>query len=348
MDPYLIIAAQGDRRVPLTRKQHWTLGRSRTCDVVIDDQWISRGHAMLQRMDGGEFYLVDFGSKNGSFVNGRRVSTPVRLSDGDRLRLGEVRVEFHCPPPAGPLPPAALQQSTALTAARRQRRMITVLVVDIRDFTGLTRRLGEDRLSEVIGSFFHRTGEVIRRHGSWVDKYIGDALMAVWFHDGDDGSGGGGGGVEVGDPRIGRTFEALCAIHGVTADLSREFALAEPLRIGAGVNTGYATVGDTGSRDRADYTALGDTVNAAFRLESATKEIGRDVVIGQTTHDGILRHRGVGAPPPPPFTPHTVRLKGYDGETVAYGCSFADLDAWLAGWRRPAAAPRPPAARGGG
>lgn len=342
MDPYLIIPAQGDRPVALTHKQHWTIGRSRSSDVAIDDQWISRSHAMLQRMDGGEIYLIDFGSRNGSFVNGRRVSTPVRLADGDRLKAGQAELEFHFPGtqigaggarhPAGA--DGTLARTAAMTLPMRERRMISVMVVDIRDFTGLTRRLGEDLLSQVVGSFFRRTGAVIREHGSWVDKYIGDALMAVWFHDDADVDNSADGESDRGSAarapaEIGWALQALCGIHRVTASLSAEFALPEPLRIGAGVNTGYAMVGDTGSRDRADYTALGDTVNAAFRLESATKDLGRDVVIGQTTYAHLRRPPAAAAAP---FVPHTVLLKGYESETTAYACSFPELEAWVPRW----------------
>lgn len=68
------------------------------------------------------------------------------------------------------------------TATLHVRRLISVLVVDIRNFTGLTRQLDEKILSEVIGTWFRHAGEIIRANGSWVDKYIGDAVMAVWIH----------------------------------------------------------------------------------------------------------------------------------------------------------------------
>ena len=95
--------------------------------------------------------------------------------------------------------------------------------------------------------------------------------MAVWFHD-EDG---------LSDSHMLRPLEAALAIHRATMRLNQEFILPFPLRIGAGLNTGYAMVGNTGSAGSADYTALGDTVNAAFRLESATKDIGCDVAIGE-------------------------------------------------------------------
>jgi adenylate cyclase len=201
------------------------------------------------------------------------------------------------------------------TATLHVRRLISVLVVDIRDFTGLTRQLDEKILSEVIGTWFRRAGEIIREHGSWVDKYIGDAVMAVWIH-GPQG---------VSNEEMLRIFSALSALHKMTSELYDQYPLPFPLRIGAGINTGFAMVGNTGSGDRPDYTALGDTVNAAFRLESATKEIRLDVALGETTYKHVPRSPAR----PAPFQEHTVHLKGYDVPTLTHACSFADLNQFL-------------------
>jgi adenylate cyclase len=73
------------------------VGRSDDNNFVLSDRWISRNHAMLQCTETGDFYLIDLGSRNGSFVNGRRVSIPVTLRNGDRLTFGQTDLEFHCP-----------------------------------------------------------------------------------------------------------------------------------------------------------------------------------------------------------------------------------------------------------
>jgi len=81
--------------------------------------------------------------------------------------------------------------------------------------------------------------------------------MAVWFH----------GTEEVKSTEMIPIFQALKDLHEVTRKLNKTYPLPFPLRVGAGVNTGYAMVGNSGSSERSDYTTLGDTVNAAFRLE---------------------------------------------------------------------------------
>ncbi|NJN57322.1 MAG: adenylate/guanylate cyclase domain-containing protein [Leptolyngbyaceae cyanobacterium SL_5_9] len=316
--PHLILRNEsGNRYLSLAGSNCWTVGRGDDNNFVLPDRWISRNHAMLQRMETGEFYLIDLGSRNGSFVNGRRVSVPVTLQNGDRLTFGQTELEFYCPPIEHMTDPSMgidSQEFTA-TATLHVRRLISVLVVDIRDFTVMTRQIDEKVLSEVIGTWFRCAGDIIREYGSWVDKYIGDAIMAVWIH----------GAQGVSHDEMIRIAHALSALHKMTSQLHERYPLPFPLRVGAGLNTGYAMVGNTGTGDRPDYTALGDTVNAAFRLESSTKQIGMDVALGETTYK-YLEASGAN---PKLFRQYTVSMKGYDSPTLTYAGSFADLNTFL-------------------
>ncbi|MFM6189769.1 FHA domain-containing protein [Planktothrix sp.] len=309
--PHLVLHTEGGNHyLPLMGKTYWTLGRNEDNTFVVKDRWISRNHAMLQRMENGDFFLIDLGSRNGSFVNGRRVTIPVTLHNGDHIVFGQTELEFYCPDitqETDPLEP----ESEDFTATLTVRRLISVMVMDIRDFTVLTRQLDERILSEVIGRWFRHAGHIIRENGSWVDKYIGDAIMAVWFH----GTQG------VMHQEILKIAKALSDLHKITMELSHLYPLPFPLRVGAGINTGYAMVGNTGSGGSADYTALGDTVNAAFRLESATKEIGSDIALGETTYQYLAQ-----ACPQHRFKQYMVHLKGYDSPTITYGGTFANLD----------------------
>lgn len=316
VSPHLVLQTESNsQRLPLTGGTCWTVGRGEENDFVLGDRWISRNHAMLQSMETGEVYLIDLGSRNGSFVNGRRVSVPVTLRSGDQLTFGQTELEFYAPPRQAYFPQSDIASvDFTATATLHVRCLISVLVIDIRDFTVLTRQLDEQVLSEMIGSWFRRSGEIIRKYGSWVDKYIGDAIMAVWIHGSD----------KVGPQEMLPVFQAVREIYAMTEELSRKFPVPFPLRIGAGVNTGFAMVGNTGSGDRPDYTALGDTVNAAFRLESATKQLGCDVALGDLTYRSLqLDKMG------DPFRSNMVELKGYDALTQTYICEFRDLDRFL-------------------
>jgi adenylate cyclase len=314
--PYLLMETEaGPRYVSLEGYTCWTIGRSQDNNFVLKDRWISRAHAMLQHMETGEYYLIDLGSRNGTFVNGRRVSIPVTLNNGDRLTFGQTDLEFYWPAQVNVQETDESECDDSATALLSVRRLISVMVVDIRDFTVLTRKLDEAILSETIGSWFHQAGQIIRDSGSWVDKYIGDAVMAVWFHADE----------QVSPHEVLQICQALSSLHKMTEELSNTFPLPFPLRIGAGVNTGYAMVGNTGSGDRPDYTALGDTVNAAFRLESSTKQLGKEVALAQATYHYIR----AAAPDVALLEAHEVNLKGYDRPMLAYAGNFEDIDAFV-------------------
>lgn len=316
--PHLILRTEsGNRYLSLAGSNCWTIGRGDDNNFVLPDRWISRNHAMLQRMEMGEFYLIDLGSRNGSFVNGRRVSVPVTLHNGDRLTFGQTELEFYSPAVEHLTDPSISidSQEFTATATLHVRRLISVLVVDIRDFTVMTRQIDEKVLSEVIGTWFRCAGDIIREYGSWVDKYIGDAIMAVWIH----------GAQGVSHEEMLNIAQAISKLHEMTSGLHEKYPLPFPLRVGAGLNTGYAMVGNTGTGDRPDYTALGDTVNAAFRLETTTKQIGMDVALGETTYKYLAEAGGSSKV----FKQYTVTMKGYDTPMLTYAGSFVDLNNFL-------------------
>ncbi|MBW4575620.1 MAG: adenylate/guanylate cyclase domain-containing protein [Aphanothece sp. CMT-3BRIN-NPC111] len=315
LTPHLLLQTEsGNRYLPLAGSKCWTFGRSDDNNFVLPDRWMSRNHAMLQCTETGDFYLIDLGSRNGSFVNGRRVSFPVTISNGDRITLGQSELEFHCPSAMNNTDASDDIDQESMTSILHIRRLMSVMVIDIRDFTVLTRKLDEEILSAVIGSWFREAGNIIREHGSWVDKYIGDAIMALWFHSPEG----------VTNEEIVHIFQALNDLSKMTAALSNKYPLPFPLRIGAGINTGYAMLGNTGSGDRPDYTAIGDTVNAAFRLETSTKQIGLDIALGEKTYQYLSALAGKEID----FKQYTVNLKGYESPTLTYAGTFTELDAF--------------------
>lgn len=317
--PYLILHTEsGSRHLSLLGSSCWTFGRSDDNNFVLPDRWISRNHAMLQCMESGEYYLIDLGSRNGSFINGRRVSVPVILQNGDLLTFGQTEMRFYCPveEPAVEMGTSTTDsQDHTATAMLHVRRLISVMVVDIRDFTVMTRQIDEKVLSEAIGTWFRRAGEIITQHDSWVDKYIGDAVMAVWIH----------GTQRIEPQEMVQILEAISALAKMTSKLHEQFPLPFPLRIGAGLNTGYAMVGNTGSGAHPDYTALGDTVNAAFRFESSTKQLGLDIALGETTFQSLQEVSASDQC----FQQYTVRMKGYETPIMTHAGTFTDLERFL-------------------
>ena len=314
--------SQGAKQIPLINAYSWTLGRGSENDIPLSDKCASRNHAMFQLVGENSCFLIDLGSRNGSFVNGRRVTIPVSLKNGDRITLGETNLDFYCPETTTAPDHSTGQNSentdAAATAMLHKRQLITVLVVDIRDFTKLTQQMDEHILSEAIGTWFRRAGEIIDRHGSWVDKYIGDAVMTVWIHESGKGSN------TVATQDMLKVYRALYDLYQMSNELNQKFDLPFKLRVGAGINTGYAMVGQMGTSEHPDYTALGDTVNAAFRLESSTKQLGMDVAIGAATYSHTPYAAVLLS-----FKQYSVDLKGYDTSTITYAGTFDDLGMYI-------------------
>ena len=146
-----------------------------------------------------------------------------------------------------------------------EKRYCTFLFTDVRGFTSLSERLEPEEVTEIMNKALTIQANAVKKYGGMVDKYIGDAMMAIFNAPID---------IDMHEDRA-----ILTAI-----EIKRQMLNANlGIEIGIGINTGYAVVGNMGSDTRFDYTAIGDAVNLAARLESSTKEVGEDIVIGYET-----------------------------------------------------------------
>ena len=300
--------------VPLLGENCWKLGRGSQCAIILEDDLVSRTHAMIQLMDSKDYILIDMGSRNGSFVNERRLSTPLKLRDGDRVALGNAQMVFHNPEETSQKFFGSREDDRA-TVCHFMQCLVSVLVIDIRGFTVLSQQVDEGVLCQVTGTWFGEADRIMQSHGSAAEKYIGDAVMAVWLHrvKGQEG-------VEILE-----ILRALAEFVQVTANLSERFNLPDGLRIGAGLNTGMATVGNTGTNRVTDYTATGECVNAAFRLETATKGLQADLCLGKTTSDFLRQWPSAAAY----LREQEVMLKGYDTPVRTCPATFEALRRFL-------------------
>jgi adenylate cyclase len=152
-----------------------------------------------------------------------------------------------------------------------ESRQVTVLFSDIRGFTTLSETRPPREVVDLLNRYFSRQVAVIFRHGGSLDKFIGDAIMALW-------------GAPLDDPRHAAKAVA-CALE--MSDTLEEFRReageqAESFDVGIGLHSGPAVVGLIGSEQRREYTAIGDTVNLASRIEGLTKGVARILVSEDT------------------------------------------------------------------
>jgi adenylate cyclase len=157
-----------------------------------------------------------------------------------------------------------------------ERRELTILFMDLANFTQIAEQLGDDVIG-FLGEYLDEMSIVIQAAGGTIDKYIGDGIMAFW-----------GAPLPVDAPAL-RACRAALACRARLAELraGRPAAGMPALRARIGLNTGRVLVGNVGSRDRLNYTAIGDPVNVASRLEALNKTYGTEIIIGQPTYEAV-------------------------------------------------------------
>ena len=155
--------------------------------------------------------------------------------------------------------------------------------MDVRGFTAIAESLDAEALVRLINRLFTPITEAILRHRGTIDKYMGDAVMAFWnapLPDGEHARNACRAGLSM--------LEELARLNSALAIEAEDCGEAsEPIRIGIGINTGPCVVGNVGSPQRFDYSVIGDPVNVAARLESATKIYGADIIIGEQTATAV-------------------------------------------------------------
>jgi adenylate cyclase len=235
-----------------TNGEHYTLhgtcsvGRAAANTLVLDLPKVSRMHALIQLQNIGEFWLVDLGSSNGTFLNKRRVHQPVRLHDQDKILIGGRQFIFRQPEEISP------EYQTTI-AARTIQEIENVpcwlLVADIVDFTALSRSLVGERLAALVGGWFATCKKIIEEHEGTINKYLGDGILAYW-HESD-----------ATPQDIAATIEAVKKVQ----------ALAEP-RFRFIVHFGLVAIGGVASLG--EESLMGIEVNFAFRLEKLAALLG--------------------------------------------------------------------------
>ena len=154
-----------------------------------------------------------------------------------------------------------------------ERRVITLLFTDLKGFTNISEQLGPEQVAQLLNEHFSRATAIIKRHGGTVNRFIGDAIMAIW-------------GAPLTDEK--HALKACLAAREMQLDMQAlriDFSKRglPPIFMRVGIHTGPAIVGNLGAADRFDYTAIGDSVNLAARLEGVNKLYGTEILVSSVT-----------------------------------------------------------------
>ena len=193
-----------------------------------------------------------------------RTSLDAAMKLQERMRLRSVF--------GGYVSPAILKEilnGTINAGLRGERRTLCLVFSDIRNFTTLSETMAPEDVIALLNRYFTRMAEEIHRHSGTLDKFIGDGIMAFF------------GAPEPLENPCPRAFESAKAMLAALAELNLELEHEgrKPLSIGIGLHVGVAAVGHVGSEARHEYTAIGDVVNTASRIEGLTKETGYPLLV---------------------------------------------------------------------
>jgi len=170
---------------------------------------------------------------------------------------------------------------------------LTIFFADLVGFTAMTNEIGSRRSYEIISTVFKKASDILVRHDAFVDKFIGDAVMAIFNIP-----------VRRSD-HVERAISAAMEFQSSLPELSRRFDRDLQFRIS--IAAGYAQVGQIGSHDRMDYTAIGEVVNLASRLESVAHP--GEVILNDKAFEKVAHLY-------PSISPESIRVKGFEDEVM--------------------------------
>ena len=239
-------------RIPI--RGNCAIGRSPANEVVVPDERVSRRHALVHVQEGGEYWLVDLGSGNGTYVNGRRLTRPTRLKDGDEIEIGPFRQVFrelrHVPESGAT---GTMAGSTVLMIRPTK---CWLLVADIESSVELAKSLTPDQVPVVTGRWLAECKQTIEDCGGMINKFLGDGFLAYW-HDRGKAA-----------PDVARAVQALVRLQ----------AAASP-RFRVVVHYGEVYVGGAGSMG--EESLSGSEVNLAFRMEKLAGSLHESCLLSE-------------------------------------------------------------------
>jgi adenylate cyclase len=242
--------------------------------------------------------------------------TAFRFLVTDRQRRGIRRAFSHY------LSPSLLHRVENAPDALRlggDERELTIMFVDVRNFTQISENLSPTALVRFLNTLLDALSRHVLVNEGTLDKFIGDSIMAFWNAP-----------LDVKDHET-RAVRAALGMRDTLARLNAEdafgFGAEQQVKIGIGIHTGLACVGNMGAESRFNYSAVGDAVNIAARIESACKTVGVDILVSDRTAASLTKHAIIDA--------GTLELKGKTGRTkvfavaggeeIAGSCQFREL-----------------------
>jgi adenylate cyclase len=237
-----------------------TIGRAPDNGLVLADDQVSRKHAIIQLQGEREFWLVDLGSANGTFVNDRRISQPVQLHRDDVIRIADSVLRFHSEFLTSMHPIG--RQMMASTMMSIKQTDCWMLIADIIGSTRLAQEVAPEELPRLTGTWFKACRQVIEEHKGQMSKYLGDGFFCFW----QDSAGG----------------EA--AVRAALKELRAMQAAAAP-QFRVVLHHGPAVLGSVPTM--AEANLHGPEVNFVFRIEKIAAALRTPLMLSERAHERL-------------------------------------------------------------
>ncbi len=247
-----------------------TIGRSRDNTVALDfSPHVSRQHAIIRCLNAFEYQITDLGSRNGTYVDDRRVITPVTLRDGSVIRITNNELLFQQPtsPASSGADPSAGGPERGAEAPSGVAAKVAIMLCDIRSFSTMAELIPEEILAHTLGDWFRTAGNLVQRDGGTIDKFIGDGILAYWNLADTPG------GEARAALRVGKRLLQEATTRRWPGPDRPDF------RIAVALHHGTVTARNIGLVAQRDATIIGDAVNTAFRIESTMKPLDQRLVM---------------------------------------------------------------------
>lgn len=252
-----------------------SLGRSATNDIVIEDGKVSRRHALVHKQDDAEYWVIDLGSGNGTYLNGRRVVQPTRLANGDTLTLGDHSLSFN-QIAARPISEPRANPMSAQTIISIKDAPCWLMVADIKGSSAMAARLSSTDMAMQVGRWMGDCKEIVDTHGGTINKYLGDGFLAFWIAD------------AIETEHIVGAVQAMKALQSEGKAPRFRIALH------------YGKVAFGGSASHGEDSLSGVDVVMAFRMEKIAGELACDLMVSEEARrklEGPLSFRDLGSHP---------------------------------------------------
>jgi pSer/pThr/pTyr-binding forkhead associated (FHA) protein len=155
-----------------------SIGRAASNQIPLVDDRVSRRHAVIQAQQQGEFWLVDFGSRNGTFLDDKRIAQPTRLHHGARVRIGRFQFVFRHPVASQPFNPTTWLADRTVSDIKLEHCWL--LVADIMDSSRLVQEIPADELPLVTGQWLSECKQTIEASSGRINQFMGDGFFAFW------------------------------------------------------------------------------------------------------------------------------------------------------------------------